>query len=345
MEADTAAPAERVLDGLFLQAEVIQLLPDDDQIIVRLEGPGEGDEAVVPLGDYRVARSDPPTVAIGDCTEVHIEHKSQDGSRWVASHDKVQRLAAFREVQKAYRAGELVEGEVAGTTDGGFTVDVGVRAFLPASQVGMRPVRRPDEILGQRLTFKIIRFDRNRQNVVVSRRVLLESERDARLGRLRVGAVVDGTVRSFTDYGAFVDIGGGIDGLLHIEEMGWTRIRRPEDAVKLGAAVKCKVIALDKGKKRISLSLRQLQDDPWVNIEETHPVGSRVTGLVVSKTDFGAFVDLQPGLEGLVLSSGGLVATGDAAALRKVDIGDELEARVVDLDLEGRRLSLVLARD
>ncbi|MEO1235041.1 MAG: S1 RNA-binding domain-containing protein, partial [Myxococcota bacterium] len=248
-------------------------------------------------------------------------------------------------VQAAYRAGELVEGEVAGTTDGGFTVDVGVRAFLPASQVGMRPVRRPDDILGQRLTFKIIRFDRNRQNVVLSRRVLLEAERDARLGRLRVGAVIDGTVRSFTEYGAFVDIGGGIDGLLHIEEMGWTRIRRPQEAVKLGEEVKCKVIGLDKGKKRISLSLRQLQDDPWLTIQQTHPVGSKVTGLVVSKTDFGAFLDLLPGLEGLVLSSGALVDPGDAAALRKVDIGDELEAKVVDVDVEGRRLSLVLAMD
>lgn len=345
-EAASSAPAEPlVLEGSSLPAEVLELHPDDDQVLVRLEGHGQGEEAVVPLGDFRVARSDTPAVAVGDRTEVHVEQRTNDGKRWVASRDKVVRLAAFKTVQEAYRGGELVEGEIVGSIEGGFSVDVGVRAFLPASQVGMRPVKRPDEILGQRLTFKIIRFDRNRQNVVLSRRILLEADRDQRLARLREGAVVEGTVRSFTDYGAFVDIGSGIEGLLHIEEMGWSRIKRPQDVVKANQSIKCKVIGLDRAKKRISLSLRQLQDDPWLTIEQKYPAGATLKGLVVSKTDFGVFLDLEPGLEGLVLSSGALVAPGDAAALRKVDLGDELEAKVVDIDLEGRRLSLVLVRE
>ena len=335
------ADAPNTLEGRLLEAEVIGVERDEDHVLVRLDG---GDEAVVPLGDFRVAKSDPGEVQVGDRFEVHVEARTNDGRRYVASRDKAARLAALATVAATYRDKAPIEGEVVGSMEGGFAVDVGVRAFLPASQVGLRPVRKADDILGQRLRFQIIRFDKGRQNVVVSRRVLLEAERAQRLERLREGAVVEGTVRSFTDYGAFVDIGAGVEGLLHVEEMAWTRVRRPQEVVRVGQPITVKVVKLDRGKNRISLSLRQLQDDPWSTASERYSPGTVVSGLVVSKTDFGAFVELEPGMEGLVLSSGSFAAPEDAASLRKVDIGEELSARVVDLDLDGRRLSLVLER-
>lgn len=343
MSASVAPPGPEALEGLRLDAEVTAL--EEDHVLVRLTGEGAGAEGLVPLGDFRVARSDPPQVAVGDRFEVHVEHRAQDGRRFVVSRDKAMRLRAFERVLEAYRAGERVEGEVVGTVEGGFSVDVGVRAFLPASQVGTRPIRRPEEILGQRFTFKIIRLDRSRQNVVVSRRVLIEADREARLARLKVGAIVEGTVKSFTEYGAFVDIGSGVEGLLHLVEMSWSRVRKPQDQVALGDRITVKVIEIDKERRRISLSLRQLQDDPWLTAMERYPEGTVVRGLVVSKTDFGCFIEIETGLEGLIHSTGGLVAAGDAAILRKTDIGDELTARVVDVDLAAKRMSLILHRD
>lgn len=358
-DADEAVIVE-ALEGRFLEAEVASI--EEDHVLVRLDGwtgdmskasrGGEGGgrikfeaDGVVPLGDFRVAQSDPPEVAVGDRFLVHVEQRTNDGRRWIVSRDKARRLKAFETVLEAYRSGQTVEGEVAGTIEGGFSVDVGVRAFLPASQVAMRPIRRSDDILGQRFTFKIIRFDRSRQNVVLSRRVLLEAERNERLERLKVGAVVEGTVKSFTDYGAFVDIGGGVEGLLHLEEMSWGRLRRPQEAVALGDRLTLTVINLDKAKMRISLSLRQLQDDPWLIVSKKYPLQSTVHGLVVSKTDVGCFLEIEPGLEGLVFSKGPMVGPRDAAILRKVDIGDEISARVVDIDLGARRMTLVVAHE
>lgn len=342
-EALAEVPAALELDGLILPSELVSV--DEDHVVVRLEGDGQGAEAVVPLGDFRTAQSDQIEAKPGERFEVHVEQLSQDKTRWVASKDKVWRLRAFDRVREAYAAKAPVTGEVVGLVDGGYSVDLGVRAFLPSSQVGLRPPRRPDEVLGQELSFEIIRFDRARQNVVVSRRTLLEREQKDRLGRLKVGAIVDGTVRSFTDYGAFVDIGGGLDGLLHVEEMAWTRVRRPQDICEVGQTLRLEVIQIEKGKKRISLSLRRLQDDPWMDVAERFPVGSVVSGLVVSKTDFGCFLELERGLEGLVHSTGPLVESGDAAAIRKIDIGDEIRARIVDIELGARRLSLVLAHE
>lgn len=325
------------IDGLRLDAEVVAV--HEEVVLVRLAG---GQEAGVPLGDFRRSRSDVPVIEVGERFEVLVEHRSQDGRRWIASRDKAMRLGAFEAVHRAFQAGEKVEGEIVGTVEGGFSVDIGIRAFLPGSQVAMRPIRHPEEVLGQRFSFRILRFDRGRQNVVLSRRALLETERDAKLARLKVGALVSGTVRSLTDYGAFVDIGGGVEGLLHIGEMSWSALRRPEEAVHVGEVLTVKVIELDREKRRIALSLRQLQDDPWLTVKERYPEGQRVQGWVVSKTDFGCFLELEPGLEGLVHSTGTLVAPTDAAVIRKADIGDELEAQVVDIDVEAKRLSLVL---
>ncbi len=335
MEATLDRPE---LDGLLVPATVRDVL--DEHVLLDLAGPGVGETGRAPIGDFRVARSDQPTVAPGDELEVLVEYKS--GAYHVVSADKARRLAAFSAVEAAFRAGASVEAEVAGTMEGGFSVDVGVRAFLPASQVGLRPVRRAEELLGARFAVRIIRFDRGRQNVVVSRRVLLEAEREARLARLKVGAIVEGTIKNFTEFGAFVDVGGGVEGLLHIAEMSWSRIRRPEEVVRTGQRLRLEVIELDPSKNRISLSLRRLLDDPWLEVESKHPVGSVATGLVVSKTDFGCFLQLEPGLEGLIHSTGPLVGPKDQQILRRVDIGDEVSARVVDLDLEAKRLSLVL---
>lgn len=344
---DSPAAPELVdgLEGQLLEAEVIEVLDGDQQVVARLGEEAASIEVTIPLGDFRVAQSDVPQLSAGERFEVHVEQRTQDGKRFVASRDKALRLRALQRVEAAFRAKEPVEGEVVGHMEGGFAVDVGVRAFLPSSQVALRPIRKTDEVLGQRFTFSIIRFEKNRQNVVVSRRVLLETERKDRLGRLREGAVVEGTIRSFTEYGAFVDIGGGVEGLLHIEEMSWTKVRRPQNVVAKGDVVKVKVIKLEKGKGRISLSLRQLQDDPWSSAADKYSVGSIVNGLVVSKTDFGVFLEIEPGLEGLVHSAGKLVSPRDAAILKRVDIGDELAARVLDVDQETRRMSLALVEE
>ncbi len=332
---DQARP--QALEGLFLPAEVRSV--SEEYAVVQLKD----SELLgwVPLSDFKVAKDDEPQVKVGDSFEVHVEQLAQDGSHYIVSRDKAVRLTAFNGVWAAFKAEEPVEGEVVGIVDGGFSVDIGVRAFLPASQIAMRQVRNPEEVLGQRFQFKIVRFERGRQNIVLSRRILMEAERDKRLEHLKEGAMTEGTVRSIADYGVFVDLGGA-DGLVHIKDLSWSPVSHPSEVVQVGDKIRVKVLKLDKNAKRISLGVRQLEDDPWASFEKDFPSGTQVSGPVVSKTDYGVFVEFKRGIEGLVHSTGPLVQPGDKERLRKVDIGDEVKAKIVDVDIESKRISMTL---
>lgn len=322
------------LRGAFVDATVTAI--EDEHVSVALPGEALG---IIPRGDLVRLSQDDLGVAVGDSFSVYVEQHS--GDRYLVSKDKADRMAQLTRLGPISKSGELIEGVVVGVTDGGFVVDVGVRAFCPSSQFSLRPVRDADELMGQTFSFKITRYQKARQNVVLSRRALLEKERDSALKHLKVGALVEGRVVRFADFGAFVDI-GGIDGLLHIGDMSWGRINNPSEVVQIGDELTLKVLKFDKKTRRISLGLRQCQDDPWLTVPQRFASGTRVRGPVVSKTDFGCFIEIEPGVEGLVHTSGPMVTDTAQRALAKTDIGDELEATVLDLDPSQKRMSLAL---
>lgn len=325
----------RYLDGMFRLATVLEI--ESGRIRVSVS---DDAEAEIPIYEFS------ETPKVGDSFSVYVDTTiNGDPHRYTASKEKADRVAPYQELATAFASGTPVTGEVVSAIEGGFDVDVmGVRAFLPASQVGLRPVRNQFEVLGHELNFKIIRFDKNRYNVVLSRKVLLGAERKQTFKRLREGAIVEGVVRSVVDYGAFVDL-GAVEGLLHVTDMSYGRLGHPSKLVDVGDKLTVKVLKIDKKSRRISLGLKQLEDDPWVGANDRYPKGKEVRGLVVSKTDFGCFIEVEPGLEGLVISKGPLVSDHARARLKRTDIGDEIEAVVLDIDLAGHRFSLSLKDD
>lgn len=330
MEEVVVAP-----EGRVLEASVKEL--GENHVVVNLPGIGEG---LVPRRELIPRGSDTVTVGVGDALSVYVEHQAEAG-RYFVSKDMADRLAQLEQIERAYESGQTVQGEVVGEMPGGYAVDIGVKAFLPASQVALRAPKDPEEVLGQTLDFKIIRYDRARTNVVLSRRALLEAERDKTLDRLRIGSIVEGTVVRLADFGAFVDL-GPVEGLLHISDISWGKITHPSEVVKVGQALTLKVLRFDKKAQKLSLGLRQIEDDPWVQAKTKYPPGTKVRGMVVSKTDFGCFIEIEQGLEGLVHATGPLVSDSAKERLRKTDIGEELSALVLDLDLTARRLSLAV---
>lgn len=321
------------LRGAFVSATVTRI--EDEHVAVSLPGEREG---LIPRADLAWTE-DGPGLSVGEALSVYVEQDS--GDRYLVSKDKADRMAALDRIGKLHKAGELVEGEVVGASESGYVIDVGVRAFCPGSQFALRPVKNPEEVLGQTFSFKISRYQKNRQNVVLSRRALLEKERDHAMSRLKVGALVEGTVRRFADFGAFVDI-GGLDGLLHISDMSWGRVSKPSQIVAIGDKLTLKVLRFDKKNRRVSLGLRQCQDDPWLAVPDKYGEGTPVKGLVVSKTDYGAFIEIEPGVEGLVLATGPMVTDEAKKRIDKIEIGDDCEAKVLDVDQGQKRMSLVL---
>lgn len=291
-------------------------------------------------GQARIAASEvPEELPPGSALSVFIDQF--DGERFVGSVDKAQRLEVLAKLQRAYKNGETVEGEVVAVVKGGYAVDVGLRAFLPGSQIALRPLKVPEEALGQRLTFKIIRFQHGTAKVVLSRRPLLESDRDHLAQEVRVGAIVEGTIRDLTSNGAWVDV-QGLDGFLHVSDMTWGKDQDPKAHVKEGETRRLKVLKFDKKRGKLGLGLRQLQDDRWHDADVRYPAGTRVRGMVVSKTDVGCFIEFEPGLEGLVFSSGHLATPHARETIQKADIGDELDATVVEVNMVARRIVLRL---
>ncbi len=324
------------LEGRVMLAEVTEA--SEDRLVLQL-GEGEG-EGVLSASDFTRAGQE-HGLKVGDRFEVYVEQRANDRDRWLVSKDKADRLATLDRLAQAFEAKQTVEGEVVAEVEGGFAVDVGLKAFLPGSQVAMRPVADADEVLGQRFTFRIIRFERRRQNVVLSRRALLEGEREKVFSALKVGAIVKGVVRSIADYGAFVDIGNS-EGLLHVSDMSWQSVKHPSQVVSVGQDLLVKVLKFDRKNKRLSLGLKQVQDDPWVAAPTKYAAGTIVTGMVVSKTDYGCFIQVEPGVEGLVHATGSVATDSAKGKLKKADIGDDLTAKGIDLDLTQKRLSLQL---
>ncbi len=283
------------------------------------------------------------TVKAGDVVDVYLDRLEDDDGSLVLSKERADMMKAWDEISDAVEKDEVVEGTIIARVKGGLAVDIGVRAFLPGSQVDLRPVKNLDKLIGSRASFKIIKFNKKRGNIVLSRRVLLEQEREERrketLEKIEVGAIIDGTVKNITDYGAFIDL-GGIDGLLHITDMSWGRINHPSELFHVGDEIQVRILKFDPENQRVSLGYKQIREDPWVTAPQKYPIGAVVNGKVVSLPDYGAFVELEDGIEGLVHISEMTWNKRIKHPSKLLSIGDDVEAVVLDLDTENKRISL-----
>ena len=300
-------------------------------------------EGIVPIEQFRNDAGE-IDVGIGDEVKVALDSLENGFGETVLSREKAKRAMVWDELEEALEANATIVGRISGKVKGGFTVDIkDVRAFLPGSLVDVRPVRDPVYLEGKELEFKLIKLDRKRNNVVVSRRAVVETEhseeREQLLEKLVEGAVLKGVVKNLTDYGAFVDL-GGIDGLLHITDMAWKRVRHPSEVVEVGQELDVRVLKYDRERNRVSLGLKQLGEDPWDNIARRYPANCRVFGKVSNVTDYGAFVEIEPGVEGLVHVSEMDWTNKNVAPSKIVSLGDEVEVMVLEIDEDKRRISL-----
>ena len=329
---------QEMRQGEVITAEVVRV--DYNFVVVNA---GLKSEAYVPIEEFKDDRGE-VTVQPGDFVSVAIEAVENGYGDTILSRDKAKRLAAWMNLESALESGELVTGTVTGKVKGGLTVMTnGIRAFLPGSLVDTRPVKDTTPYEGKTFEFKVIKLDRKRNNVVVSRRAVVEAnmgeERAKLLETLKEGAIVKGIVKNITDYGAFVDL-GGIDGLLHITDLAWRRVRHPSEVVQVGQELEAKVLKFDQDKNRVSLGLKQLGEDPWVGIARRYPQGTRLFGKVTNITDYGAFVEVEAGIEGLVHVSEMDWTNKNVDPRKVVTLGEEVEVMVLDIDEERRRISL-----
>lgn len=313
---------------------------DKDYVIVDI---GYKCEGHIPIQEFLDANGE-NTAHVGDTVDVLLERRDDEEDIILLSKEKASKIKVWEEISAAYQQDGEIEGTVVAKVKGGLSVDLGgVNAFLPGSQVDLQPVRNIDSLIGQTFKFKILKYNKKRRNVVLSRRVILEKERAAQkaatLATLEEGKVVTGTVKNITDYGVFVDL-GGIDGLLHVTDMSWGRIGHPSDLFQVGDTIQVKVLSFDRDNEKVSLGLKQLVEDPWLTAAEKYPVGQRVQGKVVSLTDYGAFVELEPGVEGLIHVSEMSWTKKVRHPSKIVSIGDIVEAQVLDIDTAKKRISL-----
>src|SRR5437867_1187072 len=324
--------------GEVITAEVVRV--DMNYVVVNA---GLKSESFIAIEEFKNDKGE-VEVKPGDFTSVAIEALEDGYGETRLSRDKAKRLAAWLDLEKALEAGTLVKGIISGKVKGGLTVMTnGIRAFLPGSLVDIRPVKDTLPYEGKEMEFKVIKLDRKRNNVVVSRRAVLEAsqgaERQALLANLQEGAVVKGIVKNITDYGAFVDL-GGIDGLLHITDLAWRRVKHPSEVLNVGDEVTAKVLKFDTEKNRVSLGLKQLGEDPWVGLSRRYPTGTRLFGKVTNLTDYGAFVEVEQGIDGLVHVSDLSWTLPGEEAVRNFKKGEETEAQVLSIDVERERISL-----
>ena len=317
------------------------LLITRDSVIIDINYKCEGQ---VPLAEF-LDHEGHPTVKEGDEVDVYFEGTETENGTVMLSHAKAEKFKVWRELDKAFQAETPVEGVVLGKVKGGLKVDIGVPAFLPGSHVDIRPARNLDRYVGQRGRFQILKFNRARGNVVVSRRSVLERERaslkEQTLKVLEEGVILEGTVKNITDYGAFIDL-GGIDGLLHITDMAWGRLQHPSEVLKVGDKVKVVVLKYDPERERVSLGMKQIMPDPWTKVAEAYPPGTRIKGKVVSVTDYGAFVEIEKGVEGLIHVSEMSWSKRAVHPSKVVNPGDLVEVQVLGVDEANRRISLGL---
>lgn len=326
-------------DGELLKGRVLQVT--DNEVIVDV---GYKCEGLIPIHQFK-SRESHTQVKPGDVIDVTVERASEREGYVLLSFEKAQRIRVWEVIEKAFNDQSPITGRVIERVKGGLSVDLGVRSFLPGSQVDVRPVRNLDALKGQDIQVKVIKFNRKRGNVVVSRKLLLEEEQTARktvtLSHLVEGAVVRGVIKNLTDYGAFVDL-GGLDGLLHITDMSWGRANHPSEVVQAGEEVDLLVLKFDREKERVALGLKQLYPDPWQDVEHKFPTGTRIKGKVVNVTDYGAFVELEPGVEGLIHVSEMSWSKRVKHPSKFVHPGDMVEVEVLELHPHERRISLSL---
>jgi small subunit ribosomal protein S1 len=324
-------------EGEIVKGEVIQVLAD--HVVVDIGYKSEGTIAIDEFG----LKEGKPNVKVGDKIDVLLESCEDDEGLIVLSKEKADKLKVWDDISAACEKDELVEGTIVARVKGGLSVDIGVKAFLPGSQVDLRPIRNLDKLIGQKFKFKVIKFNKRRGNIVLSRRVLLEKEREAlkseTLKKLKPGAILPGIVKNITEYGAFVDL-GGIDGLLHITDMSWGRVNHPNQIFSVGDEINVMVLKYDADSERVSLGLKQINEDPWTHADSKYQVGSKVKGKVVSLTDYGAFVELEEGIEGLIHISEMSWTKRVKHPSKMVAVGDEVEAIVLDIDSANKRISL-----
>ncbi len=330
----------RVQEGEVVRGRIVSLTKDYVMVDIGYKSEGQ-----IPIAEFTTPDGE-VTAKVGDQVEALLESREDEEGPLMLSKTKASRIKVWEEISYAYHNEGIVEGVISAKVKGGFSVDLGgITAFLPGSQVDLVPLRNPDSLIGQKFTFNVLKFNRKRRNVVLSRRTLLEKAKtEAKatlLATLEEGKVVEGVVKNITDYGVFVDL-GGLDGLLHITDLSYGRIRHPADLFKVGETITVKVLSFDKEKERISLGLKQLHPDPWTVVQERYPVGGIATGKVVSLTDYGAFIELEPGVEGLVHIS-------EMSWTRKVrhpsqvlSPGDVVEVKILEVEPSRKRISLSL---
>ena len=326
--------------GSLINAVVVAI--KDDYVILDA---GLKSESNIPVEQFKNAAGE-IEVAVGDTVPVVLESVESGDGETVLSREKAKRNEAWIKLEEAFKNGDAVTGLIDGKVKGGFTVQLGgIRAFLPGSLVDVRPVRETAHLEGKELQFKVIKLDQKRNNVVVSRRAVIESEnsadRESVLANLQEGQEVKGIVKNLTDYGAFVDL-GGVDGLLHITDMAWKRVKHPSEIVNVGDEIDVKVLKFDRERQRVSLGLKQLGQDPWANIAARFPVGSSLEGKVTNLTDYGCFVEINEGVEGLVHVSEMDWTNKNIHPSKVVSVGDKVTVKVLEIDEERRRISLGL---
>jgi len=336
----TATRTDKMREGDIVAGTVIKV--GKDTVVVDI---GYKSEGVIPIDEF-LDENGNIEVNAGDQVDVLVEAKENEYGLVLLSKEKADKLKVWDEISAACERDELISGTITQRVKGGLSVTIkgGVKAFLPGSQVDLRPVRNLDKLLGQTFDFKVIKFNKKRGNIVLSRRVLLEKERDRlkakTLENLQEGQIVTGTIKNITEYGAFVDL-GGIDGLLHITDMSWGRVNHPSEMFGVGDEVTVKVLKYNPETERVSLGLKQMQEDPWNNAAETFKPGLKVKGKVVSITDYGAFVELEQGVEGLIHVSE-MTWTKPKHPSKVLDMGQEVETVVLDIDIQHKRISLGL---
>ncbi|HWP49746.1 MAG TPA: 30S ribosomal protein S1 [Candidatus Limnocylindrales bacterium] len=327
-------------EGSIVRGSIVQIT--DTEVLIDI---GYKSEGTIPLREFKTVTGAPMEIKIGDQIDVYLESTEDEEGLVVLSKEKADRIQIWDQMAKAHEENRVVEGVVVEKIKGGLTVDIGVRSFLPGSQVDLRPVKNLESFIGQTIKAKIIKLNRRRGNIVLSRRAILEEERGAlrkqTLQQIEEGKILKGIVKNVTEYGAFIDL-GGIDGLLHITDMSWGRINHPSEILTVGSEIEVKVLKFDREKEKVSLGLKQKYPDPWETADQKYPVGSKVRGKVVSVTDYGAFVELEPGVEGLVHISEMSWTKKVKHPSKIANVGDMVEAVVLDLDKANRRISLGL---
>lgn len=330
--------AAKMQSGDIVTATVIQI--DNDFVTVDA---GLKSEGVIPAKEF-FNETGAMDITVGDSVDVALDSVEDGFGETILSREKAKRAASWKVLEKAHEAGEIVTGVITDKVKGGFTVEINqVRAFLPGSLVDVRPVRDTAYLEGKELEFKVIKMDVKRNNIVVSRRAVVQAEssaeRDEILQNLQEGQEIDGVVKNLTDYGAFIDL-GGVDGLLHITDISWKRVKHPKELLTVGQEIKVKILKFDREKNRVSLGMKQLGDDPWLDLTRRYPEGARLFGKVTNITDYGCFVEIEEGVEGLVHMSEMDWTNKNIHPSKVVQLGDEKEVKVLEIDEERRRISL-----